>query len=357
MVNVRRRHESACPHKRDKTQKKCSCPIWIDWRVGGKRIRRPLKLRDLAVATLRARDIEIDGLGAINAPITIQSATEKFEAEAVSRSLKEPTIRKYKYLFRQLHKFCESKGYIFLNQLTVDEVRTFRNSWTLGPRTSSKHLERLKSFFKFCVDSDWMESSPARSLKPPKIAELDAVPFSEQEVEKILKACDAYPGPSRPRLKTLTNLMLMSGLRIGDAVMIDREKILKNKHGYNLELRTAKSGTKVYCPLPDEVAEAILGFTSAHPFWTGESDAEDCAASWRKAYLRLFKLAGVEGHPHQFRHTFAKRLLLHHVPVGTVATILGHRKVEITERHYSSWIPERQQILDSAIRESWLQKN
>ena len=40
--------------------------------------------------------------------------------------------------------------------------------------------------------------------------------------------------------------------------------------------------------------------------------------------------------------TFAKRLLISEAPVGTVAVLLGHRKVAITERHYySRWIVER----------------
>ena len=59
------------------------------------------------------------------------------------------------------------------------------------------------------------------------------------------------------------------------------------------------------------------------------------------------------GHPHQFRHTFAKRLLIAGVPVGTVAILLGHRKVAITEKHYSRWITERQAIVDAAVRGSW----
>jgi len=53
----------------------------------------------------------------------------------------------------------------------------------------------------------------------------------------------------------------------------------------------------VYGMVAVETVEAIPG---THPFWTGESNAEDCAATWRKAYARLFKQAGVNGHPHQF---------------------------------------------------------
>jgi integrase/recombinase XerD len=225
-----------------------------------------------------------------------------------------------------------------------------------GSRTATKHLERMKSFFKFCVDSDWMETSPARSLKPPKIDNEDgSLPFDEKEVEKIILACKLYDGTNRARLEALMNLMLASGLRISDAVMIHKDKIARDQGGYKLELRTTKTGTHVYCPLPKDVAEAVLALPNATPFWSGNSNAEDCAATWRKAFARLFELAGVDGSPHQFRHTLAKRLLMSNVPVGIVAQILRHKKVAITEAHYSRWIPERQERIDDAVRHSWSQ--
>jgi integrase len=89
------------------------------------------------------------------------------------------------------------------------------------------------------------------------------------------------------------------------------------------------------------------------PFSSGETSMEHAAKNWRKIFSRVFKAAGVKGHPHQFRHTFAKRLLIAGVPVGYVATLLGHSKVAITERSYSKWIAERQSVVDTAVRATW----
>lgn len=68
--------------------------------------------------------------------------------------------------------------------------------------------------------------------------------------------------------------------------------------------------------------------------------------------LRIFKAARVDGHPHQFRHAVAKRLLVAWLPVSHVATLLGNTE-SIVRKHYSQWIPERQQALDKAIRAVW----
>jgi site-specific recombinase XerD len=85
------------------------------------------------------------------------------------------------YLFKRLREFCQSRGLIFLNQMSAEETSNFRNTWTLGPLTHVKQLERLKAFFRFCVDMEWIKSSPAKSFKPPKTTEQEIVPFTEDE--------------------------------------------------------------------------------------------------------------------------------------------------------------------------------
>jgi integrase len=54
------------------------------------------------------------------------------------------------------------------------------------------------------------------------------------------------------RLRALVILLRCSGLRIGDAVSLSRDRIADGK----LFLYTAKTGTPVYCPLPDSVLMA-----------------------------------------------------------------------------------------------------
>ncbi|MGD0272023.1 MAG: hypothetical protein ABSB14_23360 [Candidatus Sulfotelmatobacter sp.] len=48
-----------------------------------------------------------------------------------------------------------------------------------------------------------MTVSPAKPLKPPKVSDTDVIPFTEEEIKKILAACDEYDGPNRERLIVL----------------------------------------------------------------------------------------------------------------------------------------------------------
>jgi integrase/recombinase XerD len=224
----------------------------------------------------------------------------------------------------------------------------------LDGRTAHRwqHLERLKRFFNWCLENDCITSNPAKPLKSPKVGDTDVIPFTEEQVAKILKACEAYEGSNRVRLIILTKFMLASALRIGDAVTISKERIIKSTDGYSVVLQTAKTGVPVSCPLPTDVAKSLLELSDEFPFWTRKSSAEKCASNWRKIFARIFKAAGIDGHPHQFRHTAAKRLLVAGVPVGYVASVLGN-SVKICEKHYSKWIVERQHAVDKAVRASW----
>jgi len=352
MLNLFRRHTRKCPHD-SRDSLKCHCPVWIDWSMpNGQRIRKPLGLRDWQAAQRRARDMEADGVTAVGEAVTIKKATDAFEVDA-KNNIKQSTLKQYKILLSRLNKYCEQHGYVFLKQLSVVQIRDFRNSWTTySPRTAGKHIERLKRFFSWCVENGWLQDSPAKPLKPPKVGETDVVPFSEEEIENILKACDAYPDPNRERLVVLTKLMLTTGLAIGDASMLSKDRVIKNGSGWYVELRRAKTGTAVSCPIPNDLGKAFHAFEGEAPFWTGKCDLEDLTKNWRKIYTRVFKSAGIEGHPHQFRHTAAKRLLVAGLPVSHVATLLGNSE-SIVRKHYSKWIPERQQAFDNAVRATW----
>ena len=154
------------------------------------------------------------------------------------------------------------KGYLYLKQLDLNALREFRESWELGPRTAMKKLERVKAFFRFASENEWVAVNPARLLRgPANIRDTQKLPFEPAEIERIFKACREVQiqGCSNDELLAFTLILRYSGLRIGDASMltVDRFK------GDDLYLYTQKSGTHVFVPLPPPAsAQALNGFMS-----------------------------------------------------------------------------------------------
>jgi integrase/recombinase XerD len=155
------------------------------------------------------------------------------------------------------------------------------------------------------------------------------------------------------RLRALVLLLRYSGLRIGDAVRLSRDRIVDGK----LFLYTQKTGVPAYCPLPPFVVNALDSFEPASDryfFWTGESDRDGVARNYMRYLARLFDLAGIpDGHSHRFRDTFAVELLLKGAPLERVSVLLGHRSIKVTERHYTPWVRARQEQLEADVRRIW----
>jgi site-specific recombinase XerD len=305
---------------------------------------------------------EADGRRTEESRKKIAEAWEDFLADVNARNLSSGTVRKYELLRRQLEAFAQGRGFRFLNELDLHAVTQFRNGWEDGPRSSTKKLERLRSFLRFAQKRKWIEENPATDLKSPKIQLRQTMPFTRVEMERLLKACRQYakesPGRAKDnglRIQALILLLRYSGMRIGDAVSLSTDRLKRDR----LFLYTAKSGTPVSAVLPDLVVRAIGRMpktSNTHFFWSGNGKVDSVASHWRKRLQHLFELAKVpDAHAHRFRDTFATELLLAGIPIERVSLLLGHQSVRITEKHYSPWVHARQAQLESDLKTAWKQ--
>jgi site-specific recombinase XerD len=198
----------------------------MDWRTDGPRIRRPVGTRNWQVAQRKAREWEAQGFISGGKTTTIEEATEKFIEDAKARNLREATLYKYDLLFRQLKAFADEYGLIFISDFTLDWTRKFRATWPNKNLAAKKKLEHLRAFFRFAYESNWMDSNPAAKLKPPVITESPTLPFSKEEMGRILNACNEYPDKRNAiRLRALVLLLRYSGLRFTDATKLSRDRI------------------------------------------------------------------------------------------------------------------------------------
>ena len=354
MLTVYRRHVRRCPHT-SRHERRCQCPIAVEGTLNGEVIRKSLGLRSLEAAQKLVREWEVRGSVHETPGMKVREACERFYADCEARKLGTETLGKYKLLVKELKdEFGES----IVGQVSVDDLRSYREKWSVASVTARKKLERLRTFFKFCKESGWVHANPAKVLKAPKGHTQPTLPLTKEDFEKLLRGCEAFPcngiyqEGNRVRVKAFALLLRYSGLRIRDAVLMTEEKLKGNQ----LFLYSQKTGVPVYVPLPDFVIKELYKANKLRPgkyvFWSGEGKVKSCVNDWQRTLSRLAALSGVKFHAHMLRDTFAVALLEKGVSLENVATLLGN-SVKVCEKHYSPWVKSRQDALTNEIKKAW----
>jgi site-specific recombinase XerD len=328
--------------------------------IGGETIRRSLNTGNWTAASSIVHQWQSSGrIGVLKPELpTVAEAVEAFFQEATVRNLAATTIKKRRELLEgKLLSFCTHRGHRQLRDLTVERLREFRRGWPYSPLSAAKRLEYLRAFLRFCVEAGWVERNPAAALKPTKVPHRPTLPYTEGEVERLLGAARTLIkfGQYGPRIEPMILLLRYSGLRMQDAACLERARL----DGDKLFLYQPKTGTPVYCPLPEVVVQKLTALANANDrffFYDGESQPESMVKSWDRVFKKVGESADPtvpNCHPHRFRDTFAVSLLLKGVSLDSVSKLLGHSSIKITERHYAPWVKARQEQLEAEVRRIW----
>jgi site-specific recombinase XerD len=260
MLTIWRRHNPKKCKLKGRQERKCRCAIWISGiDAAGSKIKETTKLRDWTRAEALARHWDNTGAKPLEtARVSIEEWKNAFLTDAAApsgKNLNSETVRKYKLLFKQLDAFAEREGYRFVNQLDLAALTKFRTDWKDAALSASKKLERLRTTLKFALRRKWIPENPAVELDSPKITPNPTLPFSNYEMEQILKAA------KKPADRAFILVMRYSGLRISDTCKLAVESV-KNKR---LRLYQAKTGQYVYVPIPRHVAKALSDLPTRVP--------------------------------------------------------------------------------------------
>jgi integrase len=303
--------------------------------------------------------------------LTIEDVTEAYAASRKNLGIAAATLGKDRTLMKQLCGYCDSRGYVLMDQLTVTDMDKFYASWTDGKRARAKKLERLKAFVKFCLKRKWLAENITEDLKAPEGSSIPAnkTPFTEEEIERIYAACDALGGPTRlgrghrewsgNDVKDFVMFSLYTGMRISDVTTFNIRERLK---GNDVFLRMHKTKKELYTWIPDWLVARLREREQKHGpmiFRYGASNvAHTMVERWRIKLVKVFKLAGPFDEPptsHRFRHTFVRILLEKGVPVADVAELIGDTE-QVVRKHYAKWVPGRQARLTKILKEAFEDK-
>lgn len=191
--------------------------------------------------------------------------------------------------------------------LTGDEARA-----GLSATTRSLRLGALRMFFLRALEWGW-EDAPSRPLLflgdlPPRDRPLPKA-LDDTDAGKFLRAAQAQP---RAIIRVVAEVLLRTGLRVGELCALQRDAIRQANDGHWLHVPVGKLHDDRYLPLHPTLVTLIGDYRAAHvpathplllPREDGRALDRACVTRMLNRIARAARIGHV--HPHQLRHTLA----------------------------------------------------
>jgi integrase/recombinase XerD len=208
-------------------------------------------------------------------------------------------------------------------------------------RTVQTHFVNLRTLFRFLVAEEVIDASPLESLRPP-VARADQIePFTDDQVDALLKAARRSRNPRRNEailyflLDTGARASELCGMRIRDLDLKARQCRVLGKGNKERTLPIGRKATRALWTYLQNVERA-----PDDPVFTGERPGDGGEPITRSGLLQIIRglgrRAGITAarcSPHTARHYFALNFLRAGGNVFTLKEILGHTSLAMVNRY------------------------
>jgi integrase/recombinase XerC len=258
---------------------------------------------------------------------------------------------------RDLGEFCRfltlhhgaPPGLATLDRLARTDVRAWlaeRSRRGLAASSTARALSTVRGFFAWLMRRRRIDNSVLSALRNPRLPRAVPKALTAGEALETVTAVGELSDSdwiARRDVAVLT-LLYGAGLRVGEAVALERGQVPKPGPGGGASLTiTGKGNKQRMVPLLPVVVEAIGDYLAACP-WQGDAraplfrGARGGRLSPRLVQLQMQRLRPLLGlpesaTPHALRHSFATHLLAGGGDLRTIQELLGHASLSTTQRY------------------------
>lgn len=292
-----------------------------------------------------------DPLFQVQDPLSLGFLAKQWLKALKLKGFKPQTLDTHFKWIRLFLRWCEIRGLNQVSDVTRNQVEAYQQSLTRVPAgetkpplkaiTQGNRLGTVRLFFKWCSQKRILVYNPAADLELPRVPRsLPRDILSVAEVERILSTCDlkfSMGIRNRAIIETLYSTGIRkSELRYLKPQDIDFEAgVLRVNDGKGGKDRLVPIGKRALAWIKKYLEEVRPKAPLGHEPWlfltrTGKSVSDLTPIVWQ-----IMKKAGVnkEGSCHLFRHTMATLMLKNGADVRVVQEILGHARIQTTQRY------------------------
>lgn len=257
----------------------------------------------------------------------------------IDKKYSEDTIFSYK---NDLEKFFNFFKNASIKNISKDDLRKYLKYLTdsgLSEKSISHNISTLRSFYKFLVAEEYLDSNLVMFIDLPKIPKNLPNVLSVEEVDRLLDI-DVHDKYSA-RNKAMLELMYSSGLRISELINL---KVVDVSLDEALVRVFGKGSKERIIPIGDCALSALKTYIYVYRKDLLKKQSSDYlflsslgSKMSRQAFFKIIKAIALEKNikseisPHTLRHSFATHMLNYGADLRSIQELLGHSDIATTQ--------------------------
>ncbi|MCF8358139.1 MAG: site-specific tyrosine recombinase XerD [Prolixibacteraceae bacterium] len=229
-------------------------------------------------------------------------------------------------------------------KVKLNHLRNFiewLNEKNVSPRTQARTISGIKSYFKYLLIEDKINSDPTTLLESPKIGRKLPDILSTEEIDNLISAIDLEK-PEGQRNKAIIETLYSCGLRVSELVNLKVSNLFFNQGYIKVE---GKSDKERLVPVSERAVVEIKKYMNTYrKNLKVAPNAQDILFLNRRGQMlsRVMIFTIIKNlaekinldkkiSPHTFRHSFATHLIDGGADLRAVQEMLGHESILTTE--------------------------
>jgi len=267
-------------------------------------------------------------------PVSFHTALEKFLDHLRSQKRSTATTIAYGSDLEQLKKHLDERRITQATTVRTEHLETYVEylaTQNYTPKSISRKINSLKTFFKFLHREKIVPENPAHPLTHPKYTTPPPRILTQEEYSKLRDACRLDI-----RVCAIVEILLQTGMRISELANLRLEDIKKNE----LFIRPLENNPERSIPLNRQATIAIQNYLSLRPttadthLFVTKTGRPLLIRNIRTSIDRYFKKAGLSNiKVNDLRHTFIAHQLSNGVLPEVIHKHVGHRRISSTEKY------------------------
>ena len=227
----------------------------------------------------------------------------------------------------------------------------------IGSRSINRKISTLKSFFKFLLRQEIIESSPMTTIVSPRVGKRLPAFVAQKDTKELFTHMEFEDNWDGRTHRMILEILYGTGLRLSELINIKTNQFDPKKG----TLRVLGKGNKErVLPLNEELRKSLAGYISEKSKLLEKYDDQFVLVNGKgkklypkyvylavRHYLSLVTTIAYKG-PHVLRHSFATHLTNNGADLNAVKELLGHSSLAATQVYTHNTIEKLKSVYRKA---------